>query len=360
MRIALLLPTNIAYAPYLKIYTNILDKLDNIEYDIIYSDKKGLNEPAKYAFKVKTDDNVGKFTKLYYYFRFSRFVLHTLKQEHYDKLIVFGPQVALFISKYLRKNYFGKFVMDYRDLSIEQHFMSAYAKILDASALNAISSPGFQEYLPPRSDYVVSHNFDINTLEEAIKDLKTEQYTLYKKDGKYNVMNVGGIGIRHVEQDKEIIDALANNDDFVVTFSGRGFGVPVLEKYVKQKIIKNVIFTGYYDKKDEPEIVKKATFIMIYNSLDPNPRTAISNRFYNSIMFRKPMLTRLGTIQGDYAKDYGMGVAVKDTSNLSFDLEKYFKEFDWKQYENQRLVLLNRFLEDYHRFEDALKKFVCE
>ena len=170
-------------------------------------------------------------------------------------------------------------------------------------------------------------------------------------------MNVGGIGIRHVEQDKEIIQALANDDRFIVTFSGRGFGVPILEDYAAKHQIRNVAFTGYYDKKDEPEIVKKATFIMIYNSLDPNPRTAISNRFYNSIMFRRPMLTRLGTIQGDYAKDYGMGVAVPDTSRLSEELVRYFEQFDWEQYEKQRLILLNRFKEDYQLFKEALIRF---
>ncbi|MBQ7461959.1 MAG: capsular biosynthesis protein [Bacteroidaceae bacterium] len=361
MRIGLLLPTNIAYAPYLKIYTNVLDQMEHVEYDIIYADKKGLNEDAKYPFRVKTDDNVGKIQKLIYYYRFSRFILKALRKEKYDKLIVFGPQVALFMPHYLHKHYKNRFIMDYRDLSIEQSFMGTYRKILDDSSYNMISSPGFKEYLPKREDYIVSHNFDITTLEEAIKDVKDTPYHLAKTpEGKYNVMNVGGIGIRHVEQDKEIIQALANDDRFVVTFSGRGFGVPVLEEYVNEHQIKNVAFTGYYDKKDEPEIVKKATFIMIYNSLDANPRTAISNRFYNSIMFRKPMLTRLGTIQGDYAKDYGMGVAVPDTNQLSNELVRFFEEFDWEQYEKQRLILLNRFKDDYQVFKDALMAFASD
>ena len=358
MRIGLILPTNIAYAPYLKIYTHVLDQLDQVDYDIIYADKKGLNEPAKYPFRVKTNDNEGKISKLLYYYRFSRFILKALRKEKYDKLIVFGPQIALFIPRYLHKHYKGKFIMDYRDLSIEQNFMKAYGRILDDSAYNMISSPGFKEYLPHRDDYIVSHNFDITTLEQAIQDVKDTPYQLTKAtDGKYNVMNIGGIGIRHVEQDKEIIKALANDDRFVVTFSGRGFGVPILQEYAEEHKIRNVQFTGYYDKKDEPEIVKKATFIMIYNSLAPNPRTAISNRFYNSIMFRKPMLTRLGTIQGDYAKDYGMGIAVPDTQRLGEELISYFEHFDWERYEHQRLLLLNRFRDDYQVFREALIQF---
>ena len=289
MRIGLILPTNIAYAPYLKIYTHVLDQMEHVEYDIIYADKKGLNEDAKYPFRVKTDDNVGKISKLVYYYRFSRFILKALRKERYDKLIVFGPQIALFMPRYLHKHYKGRFIMDYRDLSIEQSFMGTYQKILDDSAYIMISSPGFKEYLPQRDDYIVSHNFDITTLEQAVKDVKHEPYQLTKTaDGRFNVMNVGGIGIRHVEQDKEIIQALANDDRFIVTFSGRGFGVPILEDYAAKHQIRNVAFTGYYDKKDEPEIVKKATFIMIYNSLDPNPRTAISKRTISCPISSKP------------------------------------------------------------------------
>lgn len=73
MRIGLLLPLNISFAPYLKIYTDILDQLDNVQYDIIYPDKKGLNEPSKHRFDVRTEDKVGKISKIIYYYRYSRF-----------------------------------------------------------------------------------------------------------------------------------------------------------------------------------------------------------------------------------------------------------------------------------------------
>ena len=47
MKLGLLLPTNIYFCPYVKIYTDILDK-NNIQYDIIYPDKRGLKEKAAY------------------------------------------------------------------------------------------------------------------------------------------------------------------------------------------------------------------------------------------------------------------------------------------------------------------------
>lgn len=356
MRIGLLLPLNISFAPYLKIYTKILDKIEGIEYDVIYCDKKGLKETAKYRFDLQTKDNVSKLKKLIYYYRYSRFIIKVLKKEKYDKLIVFGPQIAVFIHRYLCKYYQGKFVMDYRDLSIDLRFKKIYRKILNASAVNPISSPGFKEYLPERDDYIISHNFDIDILRNAIKDIKTDPYCLYKPDGKYHIMTIGGI--RHFEQNRDVIKALSNNNQFQLTFAGRGFGVPLLQEYVKQHNVNNVAFTGFYEKKDEPGIISQATFINIYYSLEPNPRTAISNRFYNSIIYRKPMITTIGTTQGEYAKKYGIGIATENIEALASEIIKYEQEFDSVKYEEKRQFLLNKFLEDYQVFERAIINFV--
>lgn len=356
MRIGLLLPLNISIAPYLKIYTTILDQLPNVEYDIIYCDKRGKKEQAKHRFPLKTKDNVSKLQKLAYYYLYSRYLLHVLKKEKYDKLIVFGPQIAIFIQPYLCKHYDGKFIMDYRDLSIDRIFKKRYKKIIDASACNVISSPGFKEYLPEK-DYILSHNFDIEIVEKAIANVRNEPYELTKKDGKYHVMTIGGI--RHVEQNCEIIKALANNDKFQITFAGWGFGVPALQKFVDENNIKNVEFTGFYNKKDEPGIIAQATFLNIYYSLEPNPRTAISNRFYNSLIYRKPMITTIGTIQGKYANDYKVGLAIKDVSNLANDIERYFQNFNSEDYEKQRHLLLKSFTDDYYVFKEAVTNFSC-
>ncbi len=354
MRIGLLLPLNISLAPYLKIYTTVLDQLDNVEYDIVYCDKRGNKEPAKHRFPIKTKDKVSKLQKLSYYLLYSRFLLRVLKKEKYDKLIVFGPQIAVFIQPYLCKHYKNKFIMDYRDLSIDRIFKKRYRKIVDASAYNVISSPGFKEYLPEK-DYILSHNFDINIVEKAIEDKRTDAYQLTKFDGKYNVMNIGGI--RHVEQNTQVIKALANDSSFTVTFAGWGFGVPALQKYVSSNNINNVVFTGLYDKKDEPDIISQATLLNIYYSLEPGTRTAISNRFYNSLIYRKPMITTIGTIQGKYAAEYGVGIAIENTDNLANDIKEYDRNFNSEEYEQKRLQLLKSFKDDYMVFKTAVVKF---
>ena len=169
MKLGLLLPTNIYFCPYVKIYTDVLDK-DNIQYHIIYPDKRGLKEEAAYRYTRKIDDKANKIAKLLYYWDYSRFLRKTIKKEQYDKLIVFGPQVGIFLKSFLKKHYKNKFILDYRDLSIEQNFKGIYGELMELAALHVVSSPGFIKCLPNVCDSVLIHNLDINIFKQAIND----------------------------------------------------------------------------------------------------------------------------------------------------------------------------------------------
>lgn len=80
-------------------------------------------------------------------------------------------------------------------------------------------------------------------------------------------------------------------------------------------------FVGYYPK--EKEYVAEALFLNIFYSHKPSHNTAISNRFCNSLIYRKPMITTRGTIQGDYAEKYNVGVALDYCENLPEILRTY-------------------------------------
>ena len=242
MKLGLLLPTNIYFCPYVKIYTDVLDK-NNIQYDIIYPDKRGLKEEAAYRYTRKIDDKANKIAKLLYYWDYSSFLRKTIKKEQYDKLIVFGPQVAIFLKSFLKKHYKNKFILDYRDLSIEQNFKGIYGELMELAALHIVSSPGFIKCLPNVCDSVLSHNVDINILKQAIND-NDLSYTINNRE--INVLTIGGI--RDYEQNAAVIEALGNRENFLVSFVGRGIDAPRLEDFAKKGNYKNVIFSGYYDK----------------------------------------------------------------------------------------------------------------
>jgi putative capsular polysaccharide biosynthesis protein cps4G len=85
--------------------------------------------------------------------------------------------------------------------------------------------------------------------------------------------------------------------------------------------------------------------------------TALSNRFYNSIFFRKPMITTADTIQGKYTKDYKLGLAISKTTNLAENIKEYLNSFDKEEYEENRKKLLKDFYSDYKLFEEKVLAF---
>lgn len=236
------------------------------------------------------------FGVLWSYFNFARFVKKTLLAGEYDKVVVFSPQLTIFLGGFLKKHYKGRYIVDYRDLSIEQKplFGKLFKSVLRNSYANVISSPGFKNYLPTGIDYVVCHNFNEELVKQALQD-KAEPYT-----GK----NIRVLTIDALRKDMniEVIDALGNVDGVELSFVEKGVSSDYLEGYVKEKGYTNISFTGYYRKDDEADIIKSNTFINIVYPLIPSHISALSNRFYNSLIHKRPMIVTKNTIQGDYAE----------------------------------------------------------
>lgn len=169
-------------------------------------------------------------------------------------------------------------------------------------------------------------------------------------------------GIRDYEQNAAVMMALANNPSFRVAFVGRGEenADVKLKELAEKNHVTNVHFQGYYEKKDEPRIVQESTFLNIFYPRKLSHDTALSNRFYNSLIFRKPMITTANTIQGDYAAKYGVGIAIDNTDQLGSMLETYVKEFDASKYETNRNQLLQSFKQDYDIFKKAVVDFATQ
>lgn len=357
MKVGLLLPANISYCPYANIYMRVLDELE-ISYDIIYCDKNGANEPAAYRYAKPLDSQCGMLKKFLYYWNFARYISKVVKGERYDKLIVFTPQLAIFLYPFLKKYYAGRFILDYRDLSIEQKFMGIYKKVQKIAAYNMISSPGFKKYLPGNVEYILSHNFNIDTLNQAIQDYRQDAYSIKSDNGFINVLTIGGI--RDYEQNKAVMIALGNQKGFSVSFVGRGDAAPLLEKDAADNHLENVTFKGFYKKEDEPGYIYESTLINIFYPRKPSHDTAISNRFYNSLIFRKPMITTKDTVQGDYSEKFNVGLAIESTENLPEQLSNYIDNFDSRVYEANRMKLLKEFYTDYQVFYNAVSSFVTK
>lgn len=354
MRVALIIPSNVYFTPYVKIYTEVLDKF-GVSYDVISWDREGRAEDCiQFSYQLKNRNPISLCWGLY---RFASFVKKCLKKTKYERLVVFTSQSAIFLSHYLTTRYRGKYIFDYRDLSIEQKavFRIPFNRVLKHSYINVVSSLAFVKYLPQNYHYILSHNFNI---EEVRKALMTSQTMDVKSmdGGVIDVLTIGGI--RDYESNVQVVEHLANVDNVTVRFVGKGSAAPMLERFAKSINANNVTFEGYYHKEKEKQYINDCTFLNIFYPRKPSHDTALSNRFYNSLIYKRPMITTINTLQGDYASKYKVGIAVENCIDLDAKLRLFIKKMDIESYINNCNTLLKTFLADYDTWENKVHKFI--
>lgn len=348
-KVAILIPGNPWFCPYVGIYTRLFDEW-NIPYEIIYWNRGGEVNDIGIPFNAKTGN--GRLSKFIGYFKFAKFIKNQLSKNKYSKVVVFSSQIGIFCVDFLKKHYQGNYIFDFRDLSIEQSklFRHPFDVLLKSSYANVISSPGFKDYLPSGVKYILSHNFIEEEVKKALDPVNNTIST-----SPIDILTIGGI--RDYESNAPLMDVLGNNKNFTLRFIGKGPSALDLEKHAKDNDYSNVFFKGYYNKCDEPEYVKSATCLNIYYPDKTTHKTALSNRFYNSLIYRRPMLVTKGQIQGDYCEKYNVGIAISNIESAPNQIQNWFSTFDYNEYENSCIALLKQFLEDYDYFRNMLKSF---
>lgn len=359
MKTALILPGSLWYAPYVRIYTRLLDRLE-ADYAIISWNREGDDHAEGFQYQERCPQGHGS-ASLSAYRGYIKYIKQTIKNEDFDHLIVFGPQMTCLLAPMLLRRYRHRYIIDYRDLSIEQRpgFRQLFALMLRFSCANVVSSPGFLPHLP-KAEYILSHNIGGERWEVKGERSPSSDSTvsnlphLTPHSSPLKVLTIGAI--RDLEANMEVVKALANREDIIMQFVGKGSAASKIEEYCREHDIRNVTFTGFYEKKDEAQYVEQCTVMNIFYPRVITHDTALSNRFYLSLQHHKPMIVTRGTTQGDYAERYGVGIAVDDGHNLADDILTFLAQ-DHAAYEKRCDDLLAQFMEDQKRFEAAIKQF---
>ncbi len=354
MKVGILLNANIYYNPYLNSYSKILDEL-KISYDILAWDRANIGEKGAAIFKKEYPYGTGKKIRWFInHYSYSRFLRAQIIKNQYDRLVIFGPQVGLFLYIVLKEKYSYHFCFDFRDIFIEQLFPKLFKRFLKLSSLNVISSSGFISYLPKGFEYTLSHNIDIDILNDRIykMPLSNDCFKLPIK-----VVTIGTL--RHYEQNYQIMSALANNKNFTIKFIGSPANECLkLQQDAIKNQLSNVEFIGFYQKKDESSFFEDADFINIFFPTDIAGNTAMSNRFYSALLYKKPIITTKGTIQGMYVEKYNLGLVIEDCSNLENRIKEFVLNFNQAEFNRNCDKLLIEFRNDYQIFKEKFIEFI--
>lgn len=351
MRVAIILPSVHWNCPYADIYARLFDKY-GIQYDMISFNRKLDQEDTKHHFDYGLSNSSSSIKKLIALLKYCSFVSRILKKEQYDRLVVFSSQVGLGLLPTLLLHYKKRYIFDYRDLSIEQYLKYPFRYLLKNSYINVVSSPGFIRVLPKEFVYYICHNVNVETAERSVNTVISGDWP----KGTKHILTIGGI--RDYEANKEVIDSIAGRSDYSLSFVGRGESSQQLANYCNSINASNVSFSGFYEKEQEKDFVLSADFINIFYPRKLSHDTAISNRFYNSLIYKKPMITTANTIQGDLAAEYRVGVALNNCNELVSELNSFIKSNDYSQYCVRCNTLLLKIIKEQHSFENRLLSFV--
>lgn len=351
MKVALITGANLWFTPYLNNYTTVLDAL-GVDYDIISWNRDGSDAPSGIQYTRQSDIDKTKVLKLFDFLRFVEFVKSAVVKGKYDRLVVFGSQVSVFLGKFLKSKYNGNYIIDLRDLSVEQIPVidRVYASILDHSFTNVISSPGFADCIKGEHKFTLNHNF--NPTEELLANRRNPVEWSRRP---VEVLTIGGI--RNFDSNSEVIRALSNKENFRLAFVGKGYAAKPLEEFASKTGCRNIRFEGYYPKNKEKDYIIGSSWINIFYPSVKSHTSSLSNRLYSSLIYKRPMIVSANSIHGKYITEYNLGLAVENTDNLDARILRWMEENSFDDYCARADALFDAFLADQQTFKEKVTEF---
>lgn len=341
--------SKIKYMPYLRFY---LDNLDSAKHDIhvLYWNRDLAPENTQeyshtvlHEFVSRQEDNVRKSSKIFNFIRYRQFAKKLIRKEKYDLIIALHTFPAVLLFDKLTGKYKNKFIFDYRDETYEKYsfFKRMIHKLVRRSATTFVSSDGFRQLLPQDASHKIytSHNFIKDSLDH--RDDKKEAFSP-------GIIRISYWGfIRDERVNRCVIERISRDSRFELHYYGR---IDRLAERLQEHAVnlgaQNIFFHGEYVPSDRYQFIQ--TTDIIHNVFgDHNMMIAMSNRFYDGLIFRIPQICIQNSVMGNRATSAAIGLACDPTA----------PDFTDALYEY--VTSLNR--EEFNRACDAeLKKILTE
>ncbi len=305
-------------------------KRNNINYDIVYADKYGIDEDSEadtvYRYKLQNVKS-GGLSKVKNYLRFKKYAKRIINNNAYDLLIVWGEVTQLLFFDYIHNNWKNKYVLNIRDLCHFRINDFVISKTLKDSLFYTVPNEKMQEIYGNYNKAVVFHSVNKSIIEKALQHEITHN----------NPIRIAFMGnIRQYEASIFLIDALCNDERYEVHFYGPHDDY--LKKYVSKNNISNVVFHGVFQTEDTIEILNNTDIIHnLYHQpngkhdwLSRNGDNALTIKFYYSIGLHIPILCNIGTYSNEVGTKIGIAFSVSsdDKETMADSLFEWYINLD--------------------------------
>ncbi|AYV34067.1 glycosyltransferase [Erysipelothrix rhusiopathiae] len=355
----LIIPSSLSLSPYVfnylegaknrneKVRLVIWDRLHNFSKDILVPYENVVDEVFIYTDR---DKSIRK--KSIEYYRYKKYVLKKIIRniDVEDELIVFSPQLFLFLYRNIKKMQISRLYIDVRDYhkSVDiLNFLDAW----DEVDCIIVSSPFFSEFI--KTDYhkiIVNHNFLKKREQLNSIDFKTEIIDVN------NQIVIGSIGaFRDWELNHRIINSLANDTRYRIVYNGEGLDSEQLKMYIKDKNILNVFVSGFYEYKEIPNLYGTITLSNVFrDSSSKINKYALPNRLYDSLYYGTPLICNDGNAVADVISENKLGIVINNLDNLKVEIESKVSHFDMVAFKINSTNFLKKAILDNEEFEHKI------
>ncbi len=360
MKILIIGFAKIKYMPYLNFYLDSIDGEQN-EVHVAYWNRDEKEEDLNrfqsitfHEFVRYQEDDVPIRSKILSFLAFRKWAKKVLKTLSPDRIICLHTFPAFLLADKLTKKYKGKFIFDYRDHTYEgiSLFKKIIGNVVKASLATFVSSDAFRQFLPAECKH------KIHTSHNLLKDSLLHRHKNKIADQKIRISYWGFI--RHEDVNRKIIEKISADDRFELHYYGKEQQVALnLKEYASSLSARNIFFHGEYKPEDRYEFVKNTD--LIHNIFcDDNMMLAMSNRFYDGLLFYLPQLCMKGSFMGEQASDRQIGLEC-DPHNDDFldQIYHYVKNLDQSRFQQNCDTELERILSEYDNGILVIRQATC-
>lgn len=281
-----------------------------------------------------------KIKKIFGMFGFRKKIKSTIEDYNPDIVHCIDWDTLFLCSTINYKNF--NLIYEIYDIpEVKNKVLSNLLKIIEAKLILRVNKI---IYASPYFDYRYS---EINKMKYTLNNKPSIDILNFSNKEKYeklkNCLNIAYIGnIRYIEVLKNLVDAITNTE-IELTFHGDGPDLNELKTYCKLQ--GNVTFTGRYDYKSIYELYKTCDVVWaVYPANYENVRLAISNKYFESIAFKKPGIYANNTLLGETVVNERLGFTV-DPYSVE-DIKKLMKKLQNKKEINNIVENMNRISND--------------
>lgn len=364
MKILLLGFAKLKHMPYLNFYLHHLDSGQHSLHLLCWN-RDGVTETTPpdivcHEFSQILHDDLPKLCKLGSFWKYRRFAMRLLGED-FDFIVVMHSMPGVLLQRTLRRRYRGRYIFDYRDYTYED--FAPYRRIIHNlvrfSAAAFVSSDGFRAALPRLEHIFTCHNIPPDAPEHRQRHVRRD----------HGPIRIGFWGyIRHEGLNRLLITRLAGDPRFQLHYYGAESTVSrKLERYAREVPADNVFFHGSYEPGERDRFARDTDLIhnLYSNTEVPSQRRAMSNKYYDGLMFRLPQLCMKGSFMGHQTVCSGVGLAC-DPSDEDFaeQIWRYYQRLDRADFDrccDETLALVLQTNERGRRvIEDAIANVECE